>query len=365
MTRLLARIAPASLCAAAAAAPTPAPSPRHGEDVYHTPFYRRFRAVVTWCVTHRWVVIGDHAWRVFVLSIAGFGLVQQQFFPSANRPELVVDLWLPSGASIVATDREAKRFEQLLEADPDVDSYVVYVGGGSPRFYLPLDQQLFNANLAEFVVTTRSNEVRDAVAERLLDTLDSQFTLLRGRVQPAAERPAGGLSGPVPHQRPRLRPAARLRREDRRRSCARIRTWYHVHLDWNELAKVVRLEIDQNKARLIGVASQALSNVLNSILTGFSITQYRERDKLIEVLARAESARAAQPGGPVLDQRPDPERALDPAVADRHRQVRIRGGAGLAAQPRAHHHGARRYRRRHPGAGGVHADRPAARCPAR
>ena len=262
---------------------------RTRRDVYDTPFYRRFRRLVTWCVTYRWVVIGITL-AVFVLSIAGFGLVQQQFFPSANRPELVVDLWLPSGASIVATDAEAKRFEKVLEADPDVESYVVYVGGGSPRFYLPLDQQLFNANLAEFVVTTRSNQVRDTVAERLLHKLDNEFTLLRGRVQPAAERPAGGLSGAVPDQRPGFRASCGAQAEKIAEVMRANPHMYHVHLDWNELAKVVRLEIDQNKARLIGVASQDLSNVLNSILTGFSITQYRERDKLIEVLARAEGA---------------------------------------------------------------------------
>ncbi len=101
--------------------------------------------------------------------------MQQQFFPSANRPELVVDLWLPQRRlDRTPPTREAKRFEKVLKADPDVESYVVYVGGGSPRFYLPLDQQLFNANLAEFVVTTRSNQVRDAVAKRLLHTLDNR-----------------------------------------------------------------------------------------------------------------------------------------------------------------------------------------------
>ena len=183
--------------------------------------------------------------------------------------------------------REAKRFEQVLDADADVESYVVYVGGGSPRFYLPLDQQLFNANLAEFVVTTRSNQVRDAVAERLLHKLDNEFTLLRGRVQPLQNGPPVAypvqfrISGPDFGE---LRRFAEKIAEVMRANPH----MYHVHLDWNELAKVVRLEIDQNKARLIGVASQDLSNVLNSILTGFSITQYRERDKLIEVLARAE-----------------------------------------------------------------------------
>jgi multidrug efflux pump len=294
ITPLLSRIAPRLAPGLAAAGSNPGHSnpghsnPGHGDHVYHTPFYRRFRALVTWCVTQRWVVIGITV-VVFGLSIAGFGLVQQQFFPSANRPELVVDLWLPSGASIVATDGEAKRFEQVLEADPDVESYVVYVGGGSPRFYLPLDQQLFNANLAEFVVTTRSNEVRDAVGQRLLNTLDNEFTLVRGRVQPLQNGPPVAypvqfrISGPD---------FGELRRfaEEIAEVMRANPHMYHVHLDWNELAKVVRLEIDQNKARLIGVASQDLSNVLNSILTGFSITQYRERDKLIEVLARAESA---------------------------------------------------------------------------
>ena len=224
---------------------------------------------------------------IFALAIVGFGFVQQQFFPSANRPELVVDLWLPNGASIYATDEEAKRFEKLLKADPDVESFVVYVGGGSPRFYLPLDQQLNNANLAEFIVTTKSNSVRDKVAKRLLDTLDSQFTLLRGRVNPLQNGPPVAypvqfrVSGP---DYAKIREIAQQVAQVMRAN----RNMLHVHLDWNELSKVVRLEIDQNKARMIGVTSEGLSQVLNSILSGYSITQFRERDKLIEVLARAE-----------------------------------------------------------------------------
>jgi multidrug efflux pump len=260
----------------------------HETDVYHTPFYNRFRALVTWCVTYRKTVIGATV-ITFVLAIAGFALVQQQFFPSANRPELVVDLWLPNGASFSATEREAKRFEAVLHADPDVASFVAYIGGGSPRFYLPLDQQLFNANLAEFVVTTTGNEVRDAVAKRLLATLDNQFTLVRGRVQPLQNGPPVAypvqfrMSGPDFKQ---LRVLAEQVAALMRANPGMV----HVHLDWNELSKVVRLNIDQNKARLIGVASQDLASVLNSILTGYRITQYREGDKLIEVLARAEAA---------------------------------------------------------------------------
>jgi multidrug efflux pump len=279
LARLFARLLPRK--AASYAAP---PASEH--DVYHTPFYRRVRALIDWCVAHRFTVIGATV-AIFVLSIAGFTLVQQQFFPSANRPELVVDLWLPNGSSILATEQEAKRFEKVLQADADVESYVAYVGGGSPRFYLPLDQQLFNANLVEFVVTTRGNQVRDAVAQRLTRKIDDEFTLVRGRVNPLQNGPPVAypvqfrVSGPNFGQ---LRRIGEQIAEVMRANPNMI----HVHLNWNELSKVVKLDIDQNKARLIGVASQDLSNVLNSILTGFSITDYRERDKLVEVLARAE-----------------------------------------------------------------------------
>ena len=264
----------------------PAGVQAHDHDVYGGPFYQRFRALVTWCVTWRKTVIGATA-GLFLLSVFGFGFVQQQFFPSANRPELVVDLWLPNGASIDASDTEARRFEKILGADKDIESYVVYVGGGSPRFYLPLDQQLNNANLAEFVITTKSNGVRDRVAKRLLDTLDNDFTLLRGRVSPLQNGPP--VAYPVQF---RVSGSDYTKIREIANQVAQVMrangNMMHVHLDWNEMSKVVKLDIDQNKARLIGSTSEGLSNVLHSILSGYSITQFRERDKLIEVLARAE-----------------------------------------------------------------------------
>jgi multidrug efflux pump len=267
----------------------PAPAERaqgHDVDVYSRPFYRRFRALVTWCVTYRKTVIVATV-ALFGLSVVGFGFVQQQFFPSANRPELVVDLWLPNGASITATDAEARRFEAILTDDPDVESFVAYVGGGSPRFYLPLDQQLFNANLAELVVTAKDYKVRDRLQARLEARLANDFTLLRGRVQPLQNGPpvpypvAFRVSGPDFGELRRIAEevAAVMRANENMRL---------VHLDWNERSKVVRLDIDQDKARLVGVNSTDLSSTLNAILTGFHITEFRERDKLIEVLARAE-----------------------------------------------------------------------------
>ncbi len=266
------------------------PAPAHGEghehDVYQRPFYRRFRALVTWCVTYRKTVI-VLTLGIFVLAVAGFGFVQQQFFPSANRPELVADIWLQEGASITATQAEAKRFEAILAKDPDIEKYVSYIGTGSPRFYLPLDQQLASSNLAEFVVTTKGAEVRDAVQARLVSALENEFTRVRFRVIPLQNGPP--VSYPVVF-RVMGKDFDELRRiagqvADVMRANGNLRG---VHFDWNEKIKVVKLDIDQNKARLLGISSQELSLTLHSLLTGYSVTEFRERDKLIEVLARAQ-----------------------------------------------------------------------------
>lgn len=261
-----------------------APRPVEGADVYQRPFYRRFRALVTWCVDHRVKVILITL-VVFVSSVAGFGLVQQQFFPSANRPELVVDLWLPNGSSITATQTQAERFEQHLAGDPDVADYVAYVGTGSPRFYLPLDQQMGHANLAEFVITARDAKVRDGLHRRLQKLLDEEFVLLRGRVMPLQNGPPVAypvmfrVSGPEPAE---LRRVAHQVADVMRAHPNLI----NVHLDWSEMAKVVRLRVDQAKARSIGVNAEDLSSGLHAILSGLPVTQYRERDQLIEVQAR-------------------------------------------------------------------------------
>ncbi|MBI1394951.1 MAG: AcrB/AcrD/AcrF family protein [Betaproteobacteria bacterium] len=259
----------------------------HEKDVYQGPFYRRFRAVVTWCVTYRKTVILATIGS-FLLAVAAFGFVQQQFFPSANRPELVADLWLPEGSSIHATAAEATRFEAILEKDPDIEKFVSYVGSGSPRFYLPLDQQLASANIAEFVITAKTPDVRDRLQERLVSALEEHFTRVRFRVNPLQNGPP--VAYPVVFRvmgtnfdtlREIAQKVAKVMRANPNTR--------GVHFDWNEKIKTVRLEVDQNKARLIGMNSQRLSSALNSLLTGYSITEFRERDKLIEVLARADA----------------------------------------------------------------------------
>jgi multidrug efflux pump len=263
-------------------------------DIYQRPFYRAFRRLVELCVTWRKTVIALTL-AVFAAALFGFNFIQQQFFPSSNRPELIVDLWLPQGASFQATEREVKRMEAKLKSDPDVVNYVSYVGGGTPRFYLPIDQQLNHPNFAQLVMLTRGTEARERVIARINQLLQAEFTLLRGRVNRLENGPPVGY--PVQF-RVSGADVSTLRRIANQ-IAALMRAHPHlenVHLDWNEQIKTIRLKIDQNKARLIGVSSQGLSTVLNSILTGYSITQYRERDELIEVLARAEAIERVDPG---------------------------------------------------------------------
>jgi multidrug efflux pump len=265
-----------------------------GQDIYQKPFYQRVRRVVTWCITRRKTVIVSTA-LLFALAMYGFQFVQNQFFPSSNRPELLVDLWLPQGASFEATENEVKRLEEQLKGDPDVENFVAYVGNGSPRFYLPLDQQLKHTNFAQFVVMTRNNEARERVLAWLKEVLATEFTLLRSRVNRLENGPPVGypvqfrVSGKnIPTVRRIANDVAAIMREDANTS--------NVHLDWNEQVKNIRLLIDQNKARAIGISSQNLSGILNSIFTGFAITQYREGDESIEVLARAERTERVDPG---------------------------------------------------------------------
>jgi multidrug efflux pump len=255
-------------------------------DPYGQPFYRRLRRSVEWCLEHRRSVIAATV-MLFLVALGGFRFVEQQFFPSSNRPELLVDLWLPGGASMRGTQAEVERFDKVLAGDGDVVTYVAYVGGGSPRFYLPLDQQLNHDNFAQYVVVARDNEARERLMERLRNALDEDFPVVRGRVQRLENGPPIGW--PLQFRVTGADPAQVRTIAERIAGVMRTHAEAHnVHLDWNEPSKVVRLAVDQNKARVVGVSSQDLSAFVNAVLTGHSVTYYREQDKLIEVLARAQ-----------------------------------------------------------------------------
>ena len=156
----------------------------HGaHDPYDKPFYRRFRAAVDWAIARRWLVLGSTL-ALFLIALVGMRFVQQQFFPTAARPELLVELRMRDGASFEATTVQVKHLEQVLKKDPQVKFFTAYTGAGAPRFYISLSPELPNPGYAQFVVMTRSVEDREAVRGRLMELFkrDEAFPEARGRV---------------------------------------------------------------------------------------------------------------------------------------------------------------------------------------
>lgn len=262
---------------------------RHGSaegaaDPYATPFYQRVRRLVEWCVRRRKTVILLTI-AAFVGSIVLFRFVPQQFFPASGRPELMVDLKLAEGASLSNTGEQVKRLEGLLKARAGIDNYVAYIGTGSPRFYLPLDQQLPAASFAQFVVLANSIEDREALRSWLIATLDEQFPDLRSRVTRLENGPPVGYPVQFRVTGEHIEQVRALARQ----VAAKVRENVHVvnvHLDWEEPSKVVFLDIDQDRARALGVTTAHLSSFLKSSLTGSTVSQYREDNELIEILLR-------------------------------------------------------------------------------
>ena len=256
--------------------------------IYHTAFYQRFRAVVRFCVGHRWWVIAATL-AVFVVSIIMFGSVPQQFFPDSTRPELIVDLELEEGASLHATEREVLELEAFLKGAAGVENYVAYVGAGTPRFYLPIDQKLNQTNFAEFVILTEGSEAREALRAKLIERYAARADGVMAVIKRLENGPPVGfpvkyrVSGPdVAELRTVASRVAEAMRGDERLS--------NVHLDWDEASKIVRLHVDQDKARLLGLSSSQIASFLNTSLHGVEVTEFREGTETIEVLLRGAPA---------------------------------------------------------------------------
>ncbi|MBC3363375.1 efflux RND transporter permease subunit [Pseudomonas sp. SWRI154] len=253
-------------------------------DPYGTPFYQRVRRMVEWCVRRRKTVILLTV-LLFIGSVALFRFVPQQFFPASGRLELMVDLKLQEGASLSNTAEQVKRLEALLKDHAGIDNYVAYVGTGSPRFYLPLDQQLPASSFAQFVVLAKTIEDREPLRSWLISTLNEQFPTLRSRVTRLENGPPVGY--PV-----QFRVTGEHIEEVRvlaRKVATKVREnpyVVNVHLDWEEPSKVVYLNVDQDRARALGVSTAHLASFLRSSLTGSSVSQYREDNELIEILLR-------------------------------------------------------------------------------
>ncbi|MDB5838836.1 MAG: efflux transporter permease subunit [Herminiimonas sp.] len=262
--------------------------PAAGADGHHelfdTPFYNRFRRMVNWCVEWRKTTI-VLTLGVFALGVFGFRFIEQQFFPDSVRPELMVELWMPEGSSFSATEAQAKKFERFMSRQQGVESVTSYVGTGSPRFYLPLDQIFPQTNVSQIVVLPKDLKAREALRHKIIEAFKTDFPEIRGRVKLLPNGP------PVPYpvqfrvtgiEVPKVRAVADQVREILRANPNTV----GVNDNWNESVKVLRLDLDQDKLRALGISSQTVMRAANTVLSGTTIGQYRDGDKLIDIVMR-------------------------------------------------------------------------------
>ncbi|WP_322998057.1 efflux RND transporter permease subunit [Castellaniella sp.] len=260
---------------------------RDEQAVYQGAFYRRFRRLVGWCVDHRALVVAVTV-LLFVVAVALFRWVPKQFFPSSDRPELIVDLWFPQNASFDEIRRQSQELEKQLLGDGDIVSVTTYAGRGSPRFYLPLNVQT-QSNLAELVVMSKGIPQRERVLLKIQDLFSSSFPGVRGRVTRLENGPPVGypiqlrLSGTDDGQLRSISDHVMAMLRGR----ADVRD---VNMDWGERTATLRVDVNQDQARALGVSSRSIAQALQASLTGLDVTQYYENDETLDIVARLAGA---------------------------------------------------------------------------
>ncbi|TPG27043.1 efflux RND transporter permease subunit [Variovorax guangxiensis] len=253
-------------------------------ELFDSRFYNGFRRAVNWCVEYRWLTIGATV-LIFALGIFGMGRVQQQFFPDSSRPEILVDLWSPEGTSFAASEDIARRVEQRLMKESEVATVTTWIGNGVPRFYLPLDQIFPQSNVSQMIVLTKDLKQRETLRRRLPVLLAQEFPEVRGRAKLLPNGPP--VAYPVQFRVIGTDPLVLRQRADEVK--AQMRDNAHtrgVNDNWNESVKVIRLEVDQAKARTLGVTSQAIAQASRTMFSGTTVGQYRENDRLIDIVLR-------------------------------------------------------------------------------
>ncbi len=253
-------------------------------DIYDTPFYRFFRRMLAWCLRHRGLVL-----VVTVLSFVGavflMGKVQQEFFPASARPELIVDMRLPQGASIKATEERALAFAKRFEGDPTIANYSLYVGAGVPRFVLTSDPADPDTNFAQVVFVAKDRESRIALTKKVNQTLQNEFPEIQGNIKLIQTGPPNSypvmlrVSG---YEHDKVRDLAE-------QVCNVMRAdanLWNVNMNWHEKSKIMRIAVDQDKARIQGVDSQTLALTLQTLISGAALSEYREADKTVAIVFR-------------------------------------------------------------------------------
>ena len=253
-------------------------------ELFNTPFYNRLRRVVNWCVEWRKTTIALTL-AGFFLGVFGFKFIEQQFFPDSSRLELMVELWLPEGSSYQATEAQAKKFERFIMQQPGVESVTSYVGTGSPRFYLPLDQIFPQTNVSQIVVLPKDAKTRETLRLKIKELFAKDFPEVRGRVKLLPNGP------PVPYPVQFRVTGTEIEKvrliADQVKAILRTNTnAVGVNDNWNESVKVVRIDLDQEKLRALGVNSQLVMRAANTVLSGSVVGQFRTGDKLIDIVIR-------------------------------------------------------------------------------
>ena len=247
--------------------------------------FRTYRAFLTWALRAKWLTIAVTL-ALFAASLFAVRLIPNQFFPASDRPELLVDMTLPQNASIFASETVARRLDEVLADDPDVARWSTNVGRGAIRFYLPLNVQLPNNFFSQAVVVAKDVRARDRLQQKLEKILANEFPNLVARVSTLELGPPVGWPIQYRITGPEIGPVRDIALK-LAQTVAKNQQVVHVNFDWFEPARRVRIQIDQNEARLLGLSSQALASVLNTVISGSAITQVRDDIYLVDVITRA------------------------------------------------------------------------------
>jgi multidrug efflux pump len=262
----------------------PKPKENKEHDIYDSKFYRFFRNILTWCLHHRKLVLGITV-ACFISSLFLLKFVKQEFFPPSVRPELIVEMTLPEGSSLKATEQEAKKFAEKLADDPGIDNYSYYVGQGAPRFVLTSDPKLPAANYAQFVIVAKDLEARETLNNKINTIFAEDFANVRGHVKLIQTGP------PSPY--PVMLRVTGYDHEKVREIAKQVSdvmmanpSLYDINFDWNEKNKVMHLSVDQDKARMLGIDSQSLALDLQTQLSGAAIAEFYEQDRTVGIVFR-------------------------------------------------------------------------------
>ncbi|WP_223588886.1 efflux RND transporter permease subunit [Pseudomonas sp. A-R-19] len=253
---------------------------------------KAFNGGLLWCMRNRWWAIGITV-LCFVLALFSMRYVQNQFFPSSDRPEILVDLNLPQNSSIDETRRAVDRLEATLKDDPDIVRWSTYIGQGAIRFYLPLDQQLQNPFYAQLVIVSKGH-TREAMMQKLRERLRNDFVGIGGYVQALEMGPPVGR--PIQY-RVSGKDIDQVRRHaiDLATELDKNPHIGEIIYDWNEPGKVLRIDIAQDKARQLGLSSEDVANLMNGIVSGQAVTQVDDDIYLINVVGRAVDSERGTP----------------------------------------------------------------------